>query len=85
MKSVLWTLCALRSRVSRDAPRKTSTHSRSSNCNNRHKARRAQNPIAREVPTPKLDRRRRLAPQAAERAGLHCVDALVSVNKATNG
>lgn len=42
-------------------------------------------PIAREVPTPKLDRRRRLAPQAAERTGLHCVDALVSVNKATNG
>lgn len=42
-------------------------------------------PIAREVPTPKLDRRRRLAPQAAERAGLRCVDALASVNKATSG
>lgn len=32
-----------------------------------------------------FDRRRRLAPQVAERVGLHCVDALASVNKATSG
>lgn len=79
-----WTFCGETSRVFQGIPRKSLMRGRSEKCNNRHKARRTQIPYRPRSSYSKLDRRR-LTPQDAERVGLHCVDALASVNKATSG